>query len=128
MAFNFEKLEVWKSSRVLANEIHEVSLSFPKPELFSLTVQIKKAADSVCLNIAEGSTGLSKDEFRRFLSFSSRSVLEVISCLYLALDRKYIGEDVFSGLYSKYEVLFKQINALRNSLGSKKYATEVSEP
>ncbi len=117
MAFNFEKLEVWKSSRVLANEIHEVSLSFPKVELFSLTVQIKKAADSVNLNIAEGSTGLSKDEFRRFLTFSSRSSLEVISCLYLALDRKYLDEKQFADLYSKYETLFRQINALRNSLG-----------
>jgi len=117
MPFNFEKLEVWKTSRMLANEIHEVSLTFPKVELFSLTVQIKKAADSVNLNIAEGSTGLSKVEFKRFLSFSSRSSLEVISCLYLALDRKYIDEKIFADLYSKYEVLFKQINALRNSLG-----------
>ena len=118
MAFNFEKLEVWKNSRVLATEIHDMAIAFPKVELFSLTVQIKKAADSVNLNIAEGSTGLSKDEFRRFLTFSSRSCLEVISCLYLALDRKYIDEKFFTNLYSKYEVLFKQINALRNSLNS----------
>jgi four helix bundle protein len=116
MPFNFEKLDVWKSSRVLATEIHVVALEFPKVELFSLTVQIKKAADSVNLNIAEGSTGLSKDEFRRFLTFSSRSCLEVISCLYLALDRKYITGNIFTDLYSKYEVLFRQINALRNSL------------
>ena len=117
MAFNFEKLEVWKTSRILANEIHDVSLTFPKVELFSLTVQIKKAADSVNLNIAEGSTGLTKVEYRRFLSFSSRSVLEVISCLYMASDRKYIDQRKFADLYSKYEILFKQINALRNSLG-----------
>ncbi|MES2620013.1 MAG: four helix bundle protein [Bacteroidota bacterium] len=117
MAFNFEKLEVWKSSRALANEVHGVALNFPKVELFSLSVQIKKAADSVNLNIAEGSTGLSKDEYRRFLTYSSRSSLEVISCLYLALYRKYIDEKTFTDLYLKYEILFKQINALRNSLG-----------
>lgn len=116
MAFNFEKLEVWKTSRVLANEIHEVALTFPKVELFSLCVQIKKAADSVTLNIAEGSTGLSKVEFKRFLTFSSRSCLEVISCLYFAKDRNYITETIFTELYSKYETLFKQINALKNSL------------
>jgi four helix bundle protein len=116
VAFNFEKLEVWKSSRLLCNEIHTIALSFPKVELFSLTVQIKKSADSVTLNIAEGSTGLSKVEFQRFLTFSSRSILEVISCLYMALDRKYIDEKGFKDLYSKYEVLFKQINALKNSL------------
>lgn len=118
MAFNFEKLEVWKTARVLANEVYTMALGFPKVELFSLTVQIKKAADSVMLNISEGSTGLSKDEYRRFLTFSSRSLLEVISCLYLALDRKYIDEKVFTDLYQRYEILFKQINALRNSLGN----------
>lgn len=116
MAFNFEKLEVWKNSRQLSNNIHDITLSFPKIEMFSLSSQIKRAADSVNLNIAEGSSGQTKVEFKRFLVFSTRSCLEVISCLYLALDRKYITPEIFNKLYADYEILFKQINALKNSL------------
>ena len=56
MAFKFEKLEVWQKAVTLSSEIHELTRSFPRDELYILTSQIKRAADSVALNIAEGST------------------------------------------------------------------------
>jgi four helix bundle protein len=62
--------------------------SFPKDELFILSSQIKRAADSVSLNIAEGSTGQSNDEFKRFLGYATRSGAEVAGCLYLTRSRK----------------------------------------
>jgi four helix bundle protein len=57
MAFRFEELKVWHIAADLSNEIDLLARKFPKIELFSLTSQIKRAADSVVLNIAEGSTG-----------------------------------------------------------------------
>jgi four helix bundle protein len=57
MPFKFEKLLIWQLAIEMANNIHLMTRSFPKEEMFSLTTQIKKAADSVALNIAEGSTG-----------------------------------------------------------------------
>ena len=65
MAFRFEDLEVWKRAIALSNEIDTIAKGFPKIEMFSLVSQIKRAADSV-LNIAEGCTGQSKPEFKRF--------------------------------------------------------------
>ena len=56
MAFKFEKLEVWKKSLDLSLAVHGASRKFPKEEMSILTSQIKRAADSVSLNIAEGST------------------------------------------------------------------------
>ena len=56
MPFKFEKLEVWKLSIDLADDVHNLTRSFPKEEIFSLTSQMKRAADSISLNIAEGST------------------------------------------------------------------------
>jgi four helix bundle protein len=81
MAFKFEELKVWQISLRLSNEIDIIAKNFPKIELFSLSNQIKKAADSVNLNIAEGCMGQSKAEFSRFLTYSIRSGLEVVSCL-----------------------------------------------
>ena len=52
MAFKFEELKVWQISLALSNEIDALAKSFLKIELFSLSNQIKKAADSVNLNIA----------------------------------------------------------------------------
>ena len=57
MALKFEKLAVWQKSIELGFHIHELTRIFPKEELYILTSQIKRATDSIALNIAEGSTG-----------------------------------------------------------------------
>ncbi|MCZ4224585.1 four helix bundle protein [Pedobacter rhodius] len=116
MAFKFEDLKVWQITLKLSNEIDLITKEFPKIELFSLSSQIKKAADSVNLNIAEGCIGQSKAEFSRFLTYFIRSGLEVVSCLFMALARKYISEDVFKRLYNEYEQLCKMISKLKTSL------------
>ncbi len=81
-------------------------LNFPKIELFSLVSQIKRAADSVVLNIAEGSTGQSIPEFKRFLSIALRSAIEVFACLFVATKRRYISEEEFKKYYDQYEILY----------------------
>jgi len=78
--------------------------------------EIKRAADSVSLNIAEGSTGQSNPEFGRFLGIALRSNIEVVSCLYLAQRRGYIAKDKFEKIYSMCEEILVMINSLRKSL------------
>lgn len=116
MAFKFEKLDVWRMAVEYANEVHFLTREFPKEEMFSLTSQFKRAADSVSLNIAEGATGNTTPEFKRFLVFASRSCAECITCLYHARERKYIIQDEFDTFYQKTEVLFIKINKLKNSI------------
>ncbi len=84
MAFKFENLKVWQSSIELSGQIYELTEKFPKKELFVLTSQMQRASDSVSLNIAEGSTGQTNPEFKRFLGFAVRSAIEVVSCFHLA--------------------------------------------
>jgi four helix bundle protein len=116
MPFKFENLQIWKKAFDLSDEVHSIALKFPKIELFSLTSQIKRAADSVVLNICEGSTGLSNAEFARFLNIALRSAIEVVGCLMLAKRRKYVREEAFNGLYEKYDHLCRMITKFRDSL------------
>ena len=116
MAFKFENLNVWQLALELADEADALAKSFPQHELYSLSSQLRRAANSVSLNIVEGSTGLSNAEFRRFLVIANRSALEVVGCLYLAKRRKYLEDDLFQRLYQKIETLVKMIQALINSL------------
>lgn len=116
MSFKFEKLKVWQKAIDLSDNVHQITLSFPKSELFILTSQIKRAADSVSLNIAEGSTGQSNAEFNKFLGYALRSNVEVVSCLYLAKRRNLILEETFSKIYSQCEEILAMLNGLRNSL------------
>jgi len=49
-----QELEVYKKAFDLAMQIFEISKSFPKEEMYSLTDQIRRSSRSVCSNIAEG--------------------------------------------------------------------------
>ena len=116
MAFRFEDLLVWQKGMDINDQINKLTKSFPKDELFILTSQIKRASDSVVLNIAEGSTRQTKPAFKNFLNYSLRSAIEVVNCLIIAKRREYISEDDVKKLYEEHEVLVKMITALRNSL------------
>ncbi|WP_295675706.1 four helix bundle protein [uncultured Mucilaginibacter sp.] len=115
MAFRFEDLQVWQKAMDLGEQINQLTKKFPKDEIYILTSQIKRAADSVVLNIAEGSTGQSKSVYKIFLSYSLRSAIEVVSCLFITKRRNFINEENFKALYNEYEILVKMITALKNS-------------
>lgn len=116
MPFKFEKLLVWQKAIDLTALVHNVSLKFPREEQYVLTSQIKRAADSVALNIAEGSTGQTNLEFKRFLSFALRSNIEVVSCIYIAQKRNIILQADFDSIYNLCQEILAMINALKNSL------------
>lgn len=116
MAFRFESLKVWQIALRLSNETDILVKEFPKEELYSLCSQMKRAADSVVLNIAEGSTGQSVPEYKRFLGIALRSAIEVVSCLFIAHTRKYISDSDFKKYYDEYEILCKMISKLRDSM------------
>ncbi|SKC76937.1 four helix bundle protein [Ohtaekwangia koreensis] len=116
MGFKFEKLIVWQKAADLSEKVNELVKKFPKDEMYILTSQFKRAADSVSLNIAEGSTGQSNAEFSKFLGYALRSDVEVVGCLHLAARRKYISQEEFKELYKYCEELLVMINSLRNTL------------
>ncbi|MBT1696117.1 four helix bundle protein [Fulvivirgaceae bacterium PWU4] len=116
MPFKFEKLEVWKDSVGLTGLVDDVASKFPNKELYVLTSQIKRAADSVSLNIAEGSTGQSNPEFQKFLGYSIRSAVEIIGCIYIAKRRKIISNEDFQEIYNFTDKIVKRIQALRRTI------------
>lgn len=116
MAFKFEKLIVWQKAVDLSDRVDLLTKSFPKEELYVLTSQIKRAADSVSLNIAEGSTGQTNPEFKKFLGYALRSNIEVVACLHLAKRRGFIAEETFSEIYAQCEEILVMINSLRKKI------------
>ena len=89
---NFKKLTVYQRAIDFVVEIYRISKKFPKDELFGLTSQIRRAATSILLNIAEGSGNKSNKEFQRFLEIALRSAYEVITCLEIALRLDYCNK------------------------------------
>jgi len=106
MSFKFEKLIIWQKAMDFGEEINTITKEFPKNEMYNLSSQILRAADSIALNISEGSIEQSTPEFKRFLNYAIRSIAEVVTCLYKAKRRNYISEEEFNLLYAKsFEIM-----------------------
>lgn len=116
MAFKFEKLNVWHEALELTVDVDDLVRKFPKEEVYVLSPQMKRAADSVALNVAEGSTGQSDAEFSKFIGYSIRSAIEVVAGLFIGKRRGIVSEANFKTLYAKCESITKMLQALRNSL------------
>ena len=116
MGFKFEQLRVWEVALTFGEKINVIADGFPRKELFNLSSQTRRAADSIALNIAEGSTGQSNAEQKRILTFANRSALEVVACLIKAKLRSYINESTFQNLYTDAETLVKMIQAFIRKL------------
>jgi four helix bundle protein len=116
MAFKFENLVVGKNSLDLGEKINVLADTFPSKELYNLSSQIQRAADSIGLNIAEGSTGQSNPEQKRFLIFANRSALEVAACIIKAKRRSYIDDRTYIEIYKDCENLVRMLQAFINKL------------
>ena len=99
----------------LSYDIHELTF-LSKGRNFFFDVRDKKVADSVALNIAEGSTGQSNPEQRKFLGYAQRSAIEVVSCLYIAKKRNLIPEKQFNFHYNGLDKLVAMIQKFRNTI------------
>lgn len=116
MPFRFEGLDIWHMARAYAGNAYEITPRFPQHERFGLASQLNRAVNSISLNIAEGSGRDTNRDFDRFLGIAIGSVFEVVSGLFLALDRGYISESQHKQLYEEGEQLAKSINAFRKTL------------
>ncbi|MEW6296011.1 MAG: four helix bundle protein [Candidatus Diapherotrites archaeon] len=79
MGYKFQELAVYKLSLDYLDQLYGLASSLPDSERFNLKNQLERSAASIVLNIAEGSTGLSDVEQKRFLSMASISYLETIA-------------------------------------------------
>ena len=106
----FEDLEVWKSARILANRIYDLTDGAAFSKDFGLKDQIRRAAVSVLSNIAEGFDRETDADFRHFLSIARGSASEVRAQLYVALDRRYIDETSFRESAGQCQGLSRKIS------------------
>src|SRR3989344_1997765 len=115
--FRFRQFQIYKDSLQFQKELKDLSRKkFPKEEQFCLTSQLWRALDSIILNIAEGTDRGTDKDFAHFLNNSHTSLNEVVACLDLALNNKYISESENSTYLVKAENIANQITAFRRKL------------
>jgi four helix bundle protein len=112
----FRKLKVWDKAMDFVENVYKTTSIFPTLEQYGLTSQLRRAALSISLNIAEGSGAGSDKEFCRFLNFSLRSAYEVICGLEVSKRLNYCSESAAEKLMLQCEEISAMLTGLRKSL------------
>ena len=114
----FEDLECWQEARILVKMVYRAANNDLLQKDYRLRDQITGAALSAMSNIAEGFDSQSNNEFIRFLRYSRRSISEVQSCTYVAVDQGYITEDERKNIYDQGSKVRRIIDGLIKYLRS----------
>jgi len=115
-AYKFQKLRVYQMALEYIDATYELSNQLPTSEKFNIQTQLQRAATSIALNIAEGSTGQSDLEQNRFLGLALRSYLETIACWDIIEQRGYLQTEELTPIRNQGHQLFIKLQALRKSL------------
>ena len=114
--FDFEALEVYQRAVEFANVTYEKCGRFPKDAQYSLADQLRRAALSISLNIAEGSGAFHRQEKKQFYRISRRSCFECIPALTIAVRQHFIRKEEYKALYDDCYKLSKMLSGLIRSL------------
>lgn len=112
----FRKLKVWQRSIRFVSFIYKITTAFPIEEKFGLVDQTRRAAVSICLNIAEGSGAGSDPEFARFLKMAQRSAYEVIAALEIAINLGLTNKTILNDAIDEADQISAMLIGLIKSL------------
>jgi four helix bundle protein len=112
-------LMVYKKAFDAAMKIFQLSRSFPREELYSLTDQIRRASRSVCSNLSEAwRKRRYKAVFVNKLSDAGQEAGETQTWLEFALACKYIDQETCDQLFSEYEEIFAMLHSMNEKADS----------
>jgi four helix bundle protein len=106
------KLDVFESSKTFVLECYRITKTFPADEKFAMTSQIRRAALSTHLNVAEGCSRKSLLERRRYYEVARGSVIEVDIALDIALSLNYCSNEELTVLGETLIKTFKILSGM----------------
>jgi len=111
-----KNLIVYKISLSLIKEVYAAAKSFPKEEKYILISQVQRAAISVCSNIAEGASRISKREKKRFYEIARSSLVEIDTHFEIAIVLEYYKNGQMKELEKYLEDVFRILSKMINNL------------
>ena len=116
MAFRFEGLEVFQLAVDFAQLTYEMTRQFSKAEMFGLTANLRRAATSAPMNIAEGSGRGTRRDFIHFIDIATGSLFESIASFLLAERLGYTSETELDKVRRSAETLGRKLSSFKKSL------------
>lgn len=109
---SYKKLEIWQLSREVVIEIHKMTLSLPKFEMYEEVSQIRRSSKSVKSTIVEGYGRRNyKSDYIKYLTYALASNDETIDHLETLFETESLTDKIlYESLHMKIETLGKKIN------------------
>jgi len=109
---SYKDLEIYKLAHKLATEMHKMSLSLPKFELYEGDSQIRRCSKRVSAAIVEGFGRRDyKQDYIKFLIYAHTSCDETKEHFKFPYETDLLKDKkAFEYFYSEYEKLSKKIN------------------
>ena len=115
LTLNHQKLDIYAISKSFVFECYNLTRSLPIEEKFGMISQIRRAALSVHLNIAEGSSRKSEQERKRYYEIARGSVIEIDAALDIAKELAYLNNLELTKLGESMIRCFKLLTGLIES-------------
>ena len=112
LTLNHQKLDVYTISRSFVFECYNLTRSLPNEEKFGMISQIRRAALSVHLNIAEGASRKSEQERKRYYEIARGSLIEIDAALDIAKELAYLNNLELTKLGESMIRCFKLLTGL----------------
>jgi four helix bundle protein len=113
-----KKLDVYQIALNLLKKVYLLTKYVPREEQFLLTSHLRRAAISVCSNIAEGASRISQQEKLRFYEISRSSGVEIDTQVEISLMLDYFGKDQIQELEQYLESVFRILGKMISNLKS----------
>ena len=118
LKLNHQKLDIYGFSKQFVLECYKLTKVLPADEKFGMISQIRRAALSVHLNIAEGSSRKSEAERKRYYEISRGSIIEIDAALDIATELEYLSNYELTKLSESMIRSFKMLSGLIDSKAS----------
>ena len=115
-----EDLEVYQRLCDLAIEIHDLTLAFPKLEMFELGSQVRRSSNSGPANLAEGFNNKHTNIYLEGISRAQGEIRETKHHLKMAFLKQYLTKEKFDYFISEYNICGKMLTNLEKSLSKNK--------
>ena len=116
LQLSHKKLDVYQFGLKLVDQVYTLTKDFPGEERFLIVNQVRRAAISVCSNLAEGAARKSKQEKKRFFEISRSSLVEIDTQFEISLILKYVQNDQLKELESYLESVFRMLSKMISNL------------
>ncbi|MFN8253263.1 MAG: four helix bundle protein [Ferruginibacter sp.] len=115
LTLNHQKLDIYSTSKLFVLESYKITKLLPADEKFGMISQIRRAALSVHLNIAEGFSRKSEVERKRYFEISRGSVIEIDAAIDIAYEIGFLNAHDLKNLGESVIKCFKLLTGLINS-------------